>query len=476
LSSDTVSAFDAAFAASAPEGSWSVESVSGRVPPFVRGTLFMNGPGRFGSGDARYRHWLDGDGMVGSLRIDDDDAHVTARYVRSRKYVEEETARRPIFRTFGTAFPADRLMRGVSLESPVNVSVAWFCGRLLAFGEQGIPWEIDPVTIATTGPFTFGGKLNELSPFSAHPKIDPRTGELFNFGVSFAATQPALHVYRFGADGALTYRRRIPLPYACSIHDFSLGSRHLLFHISPYIVNIDRLVVDAAPLLDALSWEPERQSRLWVVDRESGRLLNEIEVPPRYVLHHAGCAETDGRLELDIVELDEPVYRQYVIDALFSTVAAGRAVRISIDVERGAIVDRLETSYSNAPDFPACDSRGGVASSRLWMLGISGAGHTGRKLFDELVAIDWSAPACWRVYRAPRGCCFAGEPTFVADPENAEGGCVLCPMLDLTGGRTMFGAFDARAIERGPIATLTIPAALPLFFHGIFAPRRSDHA
>ena len=465
---DLAPGLTAAFARVPAEGSRRLE-VTGTIPPFVRGTLLMNGPAQFARGPARYRHWLDGDGMVCRVAIDGDEARLTATYVRSRKRLEEEAAGRPLFRTFGTAFAGDRLCRGVGLESPVNISVVPYAGGLLALGEQGLPLALDPASLETRGPFTFNGALNEVSPFSAHPKIDHDTGELFNFGVSFSSDRPLLHVYRFGADARLRYRRRLPLPYACSLHDFSLGPRHLCFHLSPYLLDVSKVVNGTAPLLDALTWQPERGSRVWVVDRADGSLLHDIAVPPRYVLHHAGCSELNGAIALDIVELECPVYPQYILEHLFERVASGRAVRLLLDANRGAVIERQESSYSAAPDFPITDTIGcGTPYRRLWMLGISKAGCDGRKFFDELVEVDWRQRARPRIYRLPAGCYFAGEPVFVRDPVAADGGALLCPMLDVDTERTIFGIWDARDITRGPCAQLTTSPALHLMFHGVF--------
>jgi all-trans-8'-apo-beta-carotenal 15,15'-oxygenase len=41
--------------------------VEGAVPAFLRGTYYLNGPARFERGGVRYRHRLDGDGMVCAL-------------------------------------------------------------------------------------------------------------------------------------------------------------------------------------------------------------------------------------------------------------------------------------------------------------------------------------------------------------------------------------------------------------------------
>src|SRR6185295_2047226 len=191
---DHAPGLERAFSFVPEERSAELLQVEGEIPSFLRGTYYLNGPARFARGDVRYRHWLDGDGMVCALRFDDGGARLTARFVRSAKLAAEEATGRALYRAFGTAFPGDRLVRGIALESPINVSVYSWAGALLAFGEQGLPWELDPDTLETRSPFNFGGALNPLSPFAAHPKIDPATGELFNFGISFSATQPSLNL------------------------------------------------------------------------------------------------------------------------------------------------------------------------------------------------------------------------------------------------------------------------------------------
>ena len=102
--------------------------------------------------------------MVSSLQFEENVIRLKSRYVRSRKFQEEQNAGQPRFRAFGTSFPGDQLNRARNgLESPVNVSIYPLERCLLAFGEQGLPWELDPVTLETRGQFTFGGRLNDAS-------------------------------------------------------------------------------------------------------------------------------------------------------------------------------------------------------------------------------------------------------------------------------------------------------------------------
>jgi all-trans-8'-apo-beta-carotenal 15,15'-oxygenase len=464
-----------AFAVDVEEATGAHVRIDGVLPPYVRGTCLLNGPARFARGGLRYRHWLDGDGMVAALTLGPDGARFTNRFVRSGKFIREEAEQRPIFRTFGTAFPGDELQRGIGLASPANVSVYPYRGALLAFGEQGLPWELDPVTLDTRGLYTFGSQLNEVTPFSAHPKIDHRTGELFNFGVSFSPRSPTLNVFRFAADGTLAYRRRLPLPYPSSIHDFAISERFLVFYVSPLILRMPVLLQAGATLMDALSWEPHLGSRLLVLSRETGAEVASIDAGDRYCLHLVNAFDRDGRLVVDVVEFEKPLYPEYqVLPDLFTDTFRGHPVRFVLDPQAGAIVERRDIGYACSPDFPAHDADIlGLPYDHFWMLGISKAGRPGRKFFDHLVRVSWSTEQV-EVYEAPAACYFGGEPCMIPDPASPRSrGVVVCQQFDAGRMISSFVVFDAFALAAGPMATLTLASPIPLLFHSAFHQGRS---
>jgi all-trans-8'-apo-beta-carotenal 15,15'-oxygenase len=452
------------------EDSYDVTAVQGAVPPFARGTYYLNGPARFARGGIRYRHWLDGDGMVCALRLGPEGSRLTTRFVRTTKLVTEEQCGRPVFRAFGTAFPGDRLRRGIATESPANVSVYPYRGTLLAFGEQSLPWELDPVTLQTLGPFDFGGQLNEVSPFAAHPKIDPRSGELFNFGVSYSAAEPCLHLYRFSPQGELLYRKRLPLPYPCAVHDFALSPRYAVFYLSPYLLNLDRLRHEGAPTIDCLTWQPGRGSRLLVAARQDGAAVATVPVGRGYCLHLINAFEERGRLTVDVVEFERPVYDQYqVVPDFFADVPKGGPVRFVVDVAGAALLGRVEMPYRKAADFPAlAPGDAGRPYGDFWMLGISATGRPGRKFFDQLVHARWPAGGAPDVYQAPPGRYLGGEPAFVGNPSDPGEAAVICPVFDAHEATSLFAAFDAFDVARGPVATLRLKAPIHLAFHAAF--------
>ena len=459
-----------AFALEPREGSYVIENIEGEVPDFVRGTYYLNGPARFSRGGFSYRHWLDGDGMVCALRFDRDGVRFTNRFVRSAKFVAEEEAGRPIFRTFGTSFKNDRMKRRIALESPVNVSVYPYQNSLLAFGEQGMPWELDPVTLETRGEYNFGGALNDISPFAAHPKFDSVTGEMFNFGVAYSAANPHLNLYRFNGGGKLIYRKRLPLDYACSIHDFCLSQSYVVFYLSPYILNMESLARDGRTLMEALNWEPQRGSRLLIACRETGEQVATIPIGNRYCLHLINCYEEESRLVVDVLELDHPIYDQYqVVPDLFTDVCEGQPARFVIDVEGNELVKTAVIDYPLAPDFPSVVPCQFTRPYRdFWMLGISATGQPGRKFFDQLVHANWSCAKACDVYHAPPLHYLGGEPIFIADPQDEKAGAIICQVFDAQRIVSAFAIFDAYNVARGPIALLGLKEPIHLGFHASF--------
>jgi len=467
---DRAPLLERAFALEPRERSYVVENIEGEIPDFVRGTYYLNGPARFSRGGLSYRNWLDGDGMVCALRFESGGVRFTNRFVRSAKFAAEEEAGRPIFRAFGTSFKTDRMKRGIALETPVNVSVYPYQNSVLAFGEQGMPWELDPVTLETRGEYNFGGALNDISPFAAHPKFDSITGEMFNFGVAYSAVNPHLNLYRFSDDGKLIYRKRLPLDYACSIHDFSLSERYVVFYLSPYILNMESLTRDGRTLMEALNWEPELGSYLLIVSRETGEQVAKISLSHRYCLHLINCFEKDDRLTVDVLELDHPIYDQYqVVPDLFTDVCEGQPARFVIDLNGRELVKTAAIDYLLAPDFPSIAPRQFTRPYRdFWMLGISATGRRGRKFFDQLVHANWSCAKACDIYQAPPLHYLGGEPIFIADPRRETEGVVICQTFDAERVSSAFTIFNAFKVAAGPIATIRLQEPIHLGFHAVF--------
>ena len=452
------------------DAEYRLTAASGAVPEYIRGSYYVNGPAGLERGSLRYRHWLDGDGMVAALHFAKDGVHFASRFVRSTKRSAEEEAGEALFRAFGTGFAGDRLKRGIGLESPVNVSVWPWNGTLLAFGEQGLPWELDPQTLETRGEYTFGGRLNAISPLSAHPNFDPTNGEMFNFGISFSARHPSLSLYRFASDGELILRRRLPIEHPCSVHDFGLSPRYAVFYLSPYILDVEALMRRDQTLMESLSWRPELGSRLLLASRESGEQVASIRLGSGYCLHLTNCFEAGGKLTVDVIELEQPVYDQYSVPEFFTDVRRAWPQRYVVDPQAGKVIESRSLDYRNMCDFPAIDPRlAGRPTRDFWVLGISASEHPGRKFFDQLAHANWRTGEV-EIYQAPPHRYFGGEPIFLGDPGDESRGSVICQQFDAEKETMAFLLFDAFDVAGGPVATLPLREPIHLGFHASFQP------
>ena len=97
-------------------------------------------------------------------------------------------------------------------------------GRLFMLREDSRPYAVDPETLDTLEVGRFGNLGS--SAMTAHPKIDPKTGEWWSYGV-FASGEPttdaSLHV--FDKAGSLIREEWFHTPYPGLSHDFARDPR-----------------------------------------------------------------------------------------------------------------------------------------------------------------------------------------------------------------------------------------------------------
>lgn len=152
--------------------------IEGAVPEDLSGALYRTGPNPQFAPRGKYNP-LQGDGMIHAFTISSGRVSYRNRWVRTRRWSLEHDAGRALF---ATSDPRDNdpLVAGVEDEGAANTHILAHAGRLLALEEGHPPIEIEPDTLATIGPFDFAGRL--AGAMTAHPKIDPVTGELVFFG------------------------------------------------------------------------------------------------------------------------------------------------------------------------------------------------------------------------------------------------------------------------------------------------------
>src|SRR6201987_4663793 len=271
--------------------------ITGELPRELNGTLYRNGPNpQFDAPDA---HWFVGDGMLHAFRLENGRASYRNRWIRTPKWQAEHDAGRALFGGFGRKLagaPATLTDGGVA-----NTNVIFHGGRLLAMEEAHLPTEIEPGTLATRGYCDYGGGI--AGPFTAHPKIDPLTGEMVFFGYNASGPfTPTLSFGSIGANGAVTRFDRFEAPYASMVHDFIVTENHLLFPVLPITGSMAR-AMKGQP---AYAWEPEKGTHVGIMKRNgAAKDIVWFRGENCYVFHVMNAWEDGGRIIADVMQFEE---------------------------------------------------------------------------------------------------------------------------------------------------------------------------
>ena len=451
------------------EHDYRVDEIDGHVPAALRGTLFRNGSGRNDLGGRWFPHWFDGDGMISKIRFDDAGIHYSNRYVATANYRDESKAGRILNRGFGKMRPFGPL--GNAFRQPANVSntsVVMQGERLLSLWEGGPPTALDPATLDTHGIEDFGGLAKA---FSAHPKIDPDSGELFNFGIDYGA-KTTLTPYRIDR-GIATRLPPVTLPYPVMNHDFALTERYLAFCLGPILVHPLKFLLGLRSFDGALRWDGARPTMILLVPRDGRREPRWIETDAFFQFHFANGFEEDGTLVLDLAR-----YPNYgtIGEALRSYwqsewPARGMAAltRLRIDLGTGK-VESQTFATGNANEFPSINpARTGKRHRFAYVT--SNAIALERGLQQRISRIDFETATVVSHDFGPAG--YAGEPLFVPSrPDGAEDdGFVIVQVFDSVACRTDIVGLDARDLAARPLFTARLKHHVPFPLHGTFTPK-----
>ncbi len=197
--------------------------VVGEFPSDLRGVFYRNGPNPQFEPRGHY-HWFTGDGMIHAFFVEDGKVAYRNRYVRTPKWELEHAAGKALFGGFDPR-AADPSVMGKD-SGVANTNIVWHAGRLLALEEGHKPFELDPASLESRGYVEpYGGRV------TAHPKIDPETGEMVWFGYSVGAGwfTKTMSYGVTDAKGRVTRRDNFEAPFSSMVHDFLVTRRHALF-------------------------------------------------------------------------------------------------------------------------------------------------------------------------------------------------------------------------------------------------------
>lgn len=415
--------------------------VEGALPPALSGTYVRNGSNP-ALGESP--HWFLGDGMIHGLRLAGGKAvWYRNRYVATTMYEKR------------TNLDKGSPPGGASSQS--NVSIFQHAGKLLTSGEVGYPYELSLDDLSTKHVYDFGGKLT--TSMTAHPKIDPATGEMHFFGYGFVPPYLTYHVA--AADGTLRHSEEVSVPAPLMIHDFAITETDAIFWALPVVFSMpDALRMVGGEKVFPFRWDPNVASRVGVMPLGGpASAITWVDIDPCFVFHGANAYRDGTKVVLDVCrqasafkdggDLEPSAAHRWTIDF------AGSSPRFS-DVITADV--RM--------DLPGIDRRFvGRRHRYAWYAGIDQHGDYGfdmagvNRLDQDTGQLDrWDPGPLYR----------AGEVVFVpASKTAAEGeGWLLCFAYDRSRDASDFVVLDATDVAAGPVARIKLPGRVPYGFHG----------
>ncbi|MEP6825328.1 MAG: carotenoid oxygenase family protein [Ramlibacter sp.] len=452
--------------------------VEGRIPPELNGAYYRN------SADPQYPPllgkdiFLNGDGMVHMVRLENGHADLKTRYVRTEKLALERKARRALFGAYRNPFTDDPLVQGVD-NGTANTSLMWHHGKLYALKESQRPMELDPGTLESRGLCDFGGLLKSRT-FTAHPKLDPETGQCIAFGYNTeGVADTGIEIYTLSPAGDITRTERFDAPYCSMVHDFLVSRNYIAFVICPMVCDWQR-VMAGEPYWH---WDSTKTTMVGVIPRQAGVAAIRWFTCPKVAMqtHTFNAWEEGSVLHLDHFVTASGWLSQF--PDLHDPQAKEKppfGERWSLDL--GSLDDRIEIRrlINHVGEMPVVDPRYAMKRARHFYFGTSN-GELGPMLDYGPKGPPFTCLAHFDEVRDQLSFFYAGpdsapeEPCFVPrSPGAAEGeGWLLTIVGRRAQNRTDLVILDAAHVDRGPVAVVKFPCRVHEGFHGIFVPAQA---
>lgn len=261
--------------------------VEGEIPEDFSGVYIRNGTNtQFDEIHSRM-HMFNGAGMLHQVQVKNGVATYSNCYVRTPRFEIERDNGREVYPEFGDLAGGGKpgffkiildllkkrfgvIPRLDNLEnSSATTAIQYHQGKLYALQETSYPFALNVTTedgrlsLDGSGQFdNFSGKLSR--PFTAHPKVDPSTGDWYTFSTDLM--KGGLHFARLSA-GQLESQSQLldEKPAMAFLHDYFLTEHHVIFPDMSLRFDSGKLMSEHQ---SPFYFDPEYKMRFGVIRRD----------------------------------------------------------------------------------------------------------------------------------------------------------------------------------------------------------------
>jgi len=446
--------------------------VKGTVPSWLRGALVRTCPAVFEQGSWRARHWFDGLGQIYAFRIGASSVSFQSRLLESEA-AQQIAQGRSRLSTFGTPTGRtawQRLVQPVQRSTDnTNVNLVQVGGQWIALTEGERQLRIDPQSLRSLGavPYARDGLTGTI--MGAHPQFDTESHRVVNLATHFGR-QGMVSIYEHEAGAQ---RRRIVgswrterVPY---LHAFGLTPAHAVLVAHPFSVRPMDMLWSNRGFIDHFEWRPQDGTQVLVMDRATGA-TTAYEADPMFVFHTVNAFEREGETVLDaLVYPDAGIMAALRTDRMLERLPDLRPRLTRMVMRPGRPRALVETLSETGFEFPRTNDRQSSGRAYRYVWGAANGPRPDGGYGSSVVKVDLRTGLAQAFADGVR---IYGEPVFVSRPggDDEDDGVLLSVGVNAHADESALAILDARSMAL--LASVEVPGAIPLGFHGSFIPDR----
>ncbi|MGZ5652042.1 MAG: carotenoid oxygenase family protein, partial [Usitatibacter sp.] len=284
-----------------------LDVIAGEIPRDLAGVYLRNTENPLFEAVAGRYHPFDGDGMLHAIHFRDGRASYRNRFVKTAGLLAEIEAGQALWAGILES-PDASLREGwgarMRMKDASSTDVIVHRGEAITtFYQCGDPYRVDPRTLQTLGVSSWAQQADfpKGATISAHPKVDPRTGELLFF--NYSKDTPFMQFGIVSAEGSLERHVPVPLPGPRLPHDMAFTERFAILCDFPSFWDPEYL----ARGIHRPKYRPELGSRFAIVSRTGDAPIRWFTAGPTYVLHFSNAWEEGNQLVLEGYHQGAPV-------------------------------------------------------------------------------------------------------------------------------------------------------------------------